>query len=122
MLAERAINSQVNRVRRICDRFPEVEVRSREHHGFLVRGKRFASYLIDYRGDGRVALQCKAERGVNGSLVASDPGHFFLPAYMAHHGWIGIYLDRGPVDWGELEVFLCDAYRLAAPKTLARMV
>jgi len=26
-------------------------------------------------------------------LVAEDPSKFFLPPYMAHHGYVGIYLD-----------------------------
>jgi len=122
MLAERTIRSQVARVRKICDRFPEVEVRSGQHHTFLVRGKKFAYYLIDHRGDDRVSLQCKAEKGVNTAVVAGDSERFFLPPYMAHHGWIGMYLDAGPVDWDEVEAFLTDAYRMAAPKTLAGAV
>lgn len=122
MLTGRTIQSQVAKVRKICERFPEVEVRSRDHHGFLVRGKRFASYLIDHGGDGRVSLICKAERGVNQALAGQDRSRFFLPAYMAHHGWIGIYLDVGPIDWDEIELLLTDAYRLAAPKVLARSI
>ena len=50
-------------------------------------------------------------------LAAGEPATFFLPPYMAHHGWIGIYLDVGSVDWDRVELFLSDAYRLAAPKT-----
>ena len=122
MLAEAVIQRQVARVRRICERFPEVEVRSGEHHVFLVRNKKFAYYLIDHHGDGRVALECKAEKGVNQTLVSTDPERFFLPPYLAHHGWMAMYLDSGPVDWDQVELFLADAYRLAAPKTLAGSV
>ena len=52
MLRESTIRSQVARVRKICDRFPEVEVRSGQHHTFLVRGKKFAYYLDNHHGDG----------------------------------------------------------------------
>ena len=34
-----------------------------------------------------------------------------------HHGWLGVYLDRGHVDWNELEDLLIHAYKLAAPKS-----
>jgi phosphoribosylglycinamide formyltransferase-1 len=122
VLAKRVIDQQVARVSRICEQLPEVEIRSRDHHSFLVRGKKFAYYLIDHHGDGRVCLECKADKGVKQLLAESEPETFFLPAYMAHHGWIGIYLDAGKVDWDRVELFLVDAFRLAAPKTLARLI
>ena len=122
MLSGRTIQTQVAKVTKICARFPEVEVRSRDHYAFLVRGKKFAYYLIDHHGDGRVSLECKAERGVNQGLVGQDANRFFLPPYMAHHGWIGIYMDVGPIDWDEVELFLTDAYRIAAPRTLSRSI
>ena len=89
---------------------------------FLVRDKKFAYYLVDHHGNGRVELQCKAERGVNGTLVDAEPDRLFLPPYMAQHGWIGMYLDVGPVDWDEAEALLTDAYCLVAPKSLAKTV
>lgn len=122
MISRRVRQNQLERIKRICAGFPEVDVKTGEHHTFMVRGKKFAYYLVDHHGDGRVALQCKAERGVNEALVATDSGRFFLPPYMAHHGWMALYLDLGPVDWDEIEAFLTDAYRLSAPKTLARQV
>jgi len=122
VLPQRTVRSQLALVRKICDLFPEVEVREGQHHAFLVRGKKFAYYLVDHHGDDRVSLECKAEKGVNEALVARDGSRFFLPPYMAHHGWIGLYLDVGRVDWGEVEALLTDAYRLAAPKKLASAV
>jgi len=119
LLTEAQIRRQVSRMRKICERFPEVETRSGQHHTFLVRNKKFAYYLIDHHSDGRVSVQCKAERGLNSTRVDANPGWFFLPPYMAHHGWIGIYVDVEPVDWDQLEDFLADAYRLVAPKRLA---
>ena len=118
MLSQKQIERQLSRVGAICDRLPEVEVRSGQHHTYLVRNKKFAYYLIDHHGDGRVSMQCKAERGLNATLVEASPNRFFLPPYMAHHGWIGIYVDDGKVDWEELEDLLINAYRLAAPKRL----
>jgi len=54
--------------------------------------------------------------------VASDPVKFFLPPYMAHHGYVGIYLDTGDIDWTEIGDLITNAYRLAAPKKLAVLV
>ena len=120
MLPEAAIQRHLVRMRRICESFPEVETRSGQHHSFLVRNKKFANFFVDYRADDRVWIQCRAERGLNTTLAQSDPERFFLPPYMAHHGWIGVYLDRGHVDWNELEDLLAHAYKLAAPKNLVR--
>ena len=41
---------------------------------------------------------------------------------MAHHGYVGVYLDTGNVDWDEIRELITDAYRLAAPKKLAKLV
>jgi hypothetical protein len=41
---------------------------------------------------------------------------------MAHHGWIGLWLDDGPVDWDEIDEVFTDAYLLSAPKRLARII
>ncbi len=56
-------------------------------------------HTVDHHGDGRVSLTLKAVRGENAELVASDPTKFFMPPYMAHHGYVGIYLDADEVDW-----------------------
>jgi hypothetical protein len=47
-----------------------------------------------------------------------DPEKFFRPPYVAH-GYVGVYLDTGAVDWDEVRELIIDAYRLAAPKKLA---
>jgi hypothetical protein len=54
--------------------------------------------------------------------VAADPRKFFMPPYVARHGYVGIYLDLGDVDWDEVRELLTDAYRLVAPKRLAALV
>jgi hypothetical protein len=55
------------------------------------------------------------------ALIAMDPEKFFRPAYVAQHGYVGVYLDTGAVDWDEVSE-LIDAYRLAAPKKLAGFI
>jgi hypothetical protein len=51
------------------------------------------------------------------ALVASDPERFFVPPYVGHRGWLGVYLDV-PVDWDEIAGIVEDAYRMVAPKRL----
>jgi len=113
----------VERLGRICARLPEVvSTRHLQHTAFEVRKKKFAWHVVDEHGDGRVALICKAARGDNQAMVASDPTRLFLPKYMAHHGWVGLYLDLGAVDWTEVGELVTEAYLLTAPKSLARNV
>jgi hypothetical protein len=111
------------RLTKLCLAFPEV---TREMNGphatFRVRKKTFAWYLDDHQGDGIVGLVCKTARGENQTWVNSDPRHFYMPAYVAHRGWLGIRLDVGGLDWDELTGFLRDSYCLTAPKTLATRV
>jgi hypothetical protein len=108
------------RLTAICRALPEVEVAAeRQHTSYSVRGRRFAWHLVDHHGDGRVALHCRAARGENEALAGADPGRFFLPPYLARHGWVGLYLDVGAVDWGEVRALVVEAYRMAAPKRLA---
>ena len=123
VLPKAQIDRQLARLRKICGLLPEAAVEPvGQHHSLLVRGKKFGYHLVDHHGDDRVSVQCKAEPGLNATLVAADAARFFLPPYMARHGWIGIWTDVGTVDWDELEAFLTDAYRLTAPKRLAAQV
>ncbi len=112
------------RVRRICLAFPETSERIQNplHSAFLVREKTFGYYLNDHHGDGRLALTFKAAKGALGDFIEMDATHFFAPPYMAHHGWVGVYLDVEPVDWGLIEQLMLEAYQLSAPKKLAAMV
>lgn len=117
-----AVTDTLGHVRRICADLPECTVEGSRHHKLTVRTKTIGWHTVDHHGDGRVALTLKAIRGENTMLVASDPHRFFLPPYMAHHGYVGIYLDVDEVDWHEIREFIVDAYRLAAPKSLSKLI
>ena len=54
--------------------------------------------------------------------MTTDPDAYFLPPYVARHGYLGIYLDRADVDWDEIAELIVDAYRLVAPKALSRQL
>jgi hypothetical protein len=65
---------------------------------------------------------CKVAAGQSEALIARDPTRFYRPAYMHHHGWVGLRLDRPPVGWQEVEGLLVESYLLVAPKRLAASV
>jgi hypothetical protein len=89
-----------------------------QHLSFEVRGKRFGYYLDDHHGDGRAALNCKAEPGANQTLADFAPDRFHIPAYVGPRGWVGLWIDLPSINWDEVESILFDAYRLTAPKRL----
>jgi hypothetical protein len=109
----------LERIREICLALPETS--ERLSHGaptFFVRGKRaFVMVLTDHHGDGRFALWCAAEDGVQEMLVEVDPERFFRPPYVGHRGWLGVRLDRG-LDWNEIAGIAEDAYAEVAPAGL----
>lgn len=89
-----------------------------QHLSLEVRGKRFGYYLDDHHGDGRVAINCKAEPGGNQTLVDFAPDRFHIPAYVGSRGWVGLWIDLPTIDWEQVESIIMDAYRLTAPKRL----
>ena len=111
------------RVGAICTDFPETTAPPpiNGHSAYEVRGKKFAYYLIDHHGDGRVAINCKAEAGVQGLLIDADPSRFYVPAYLGPRGWIGLDFVSTPPDWDEVARLLLDSYVLVAPRKLAAL-
>ena len=85
---------------------------------FRVRDKIFA---MQHSVAGRPSLWCKAARGFQSVLVDSDPEQFFVPPYVGHHGWIGIWLDRS-LDWGHVAELVRESYRMTAPKRLLKLM
>ena len=111
------------RLTKVCLDLPEAarELAGR-HARFHVRDKTFAWYLDDHHGDGIFSVSCKMALDENREVAGLDPARFYLPAYMAHRGWIALRLDVGKIDWNEVEELVADSYRLVAPKRLAALV
>jgi hypothetical protein len=106
----------IDRLRRICLRFPEATEKSFGGHtapSFRVRDKLFVMTSED-----GTSMTCKAPPGDQTLLVASDPDRYFVPAYVGGKGWIGIRLDPG-LDWDEISEIAEESYRMTAPKKLA---
>ena len=105
----------LERLRRACLCLPEaVEDGGVGNPSFKVRSKIFA---MQHGHEGRPSCWVKAEDGVQAMLVGHDPARFFVPPYVGHHGWVGIWLD-GAIDWGELADLVEESYRMTAPKRL----
>jgi hypothetical protein len=116
-----AEDPRLARLTEICLALPEAtrEV-SGEHASFQVRKKTFVWFLSNHHGDGIVSVCCKMALGENEEMVESKPEKFYLPAYIAHRGWVALRLDRGEIDWQEVADLVRGSYSLVAPKTLAR--
>jgi predicted DNA-binding protein (MmcQ/YjbR family) len=103
----------------MCRALPETERRVHvQHADFRVRGKVYAYFLNDHHGDGIVSVCCRSALGENADRVRRDPERFYLPAYIGARGWFGLRLDRGSIDWREVQNVLELSYCLAAPRTL----
>jgi len=107
------------RIVAIVEGLPEAGVVAAGNHlSIEVRQKRLGWYLDDHHGDRRLAINCKAPRGVAQQLANHAPDRFHIPKYVSHLGWVGLWLDTPKIDWTEVEAILLGAYRLTAPKKL----
>lgn len=107
------------RIVTIVEQLPEGQAVSHgEHLSLEVRKKRFGWLLTDHHGDGRVAINCKAESAILEKICSQMPSHAHHPKFLAHHGWIGLWLDLPAVNWALVGEVLTSAYRMVAPKAL----
>jgi hypothetical protein len=109
----------LEQIRRICLALPEAtEGGGVGNPTFRVREKIF---VMQHGMDGRPSLWCKALPGVQGALVHAEPERYFVPPYVGHHGWVGLWLDV-EIDWDRLADLAEEGYRLTAPKKLAALI
>jgi hypothetical protein len=107
----------------ICLALPETTREDKgSHAAFLVRKKTFAYYLNNHHGDNIISVCCKVLPGENNFLVESGPGRFYLPAYIASRGWIGLRMDLAPLNWTEVKELVHGSYLQLAPNRLASLV
>jgi len=105
-----------DRLRTICMAMPEaVERETWEIPTYRIRGKIFALQSVIQE---RESVWCKAQEGSQQLLVQADPARFFVPPYLGHKGWVGMWLDKG-ADWKEVAELVRRSYCLIAPKKLA---
>jgi predicted DNA-binding protein (MmcQ/YjbR family) len=105
-------------VREVCLSFPEAEeVLSHGSPNFRVRGKTFATYVVNHHGDRRVALWLNAPAGAQGHYTEAEPRHFFVPPYVGPRGWLGVNLDKG-ISWKRVATLVREAYEKVALASL----
>ncbi len=119
--AERPSNPAAwEHLRAICDALPDTSAKT--SHGELAwsvgpgsKPKQFAT-TWDHHHDNRNAVVFAAPPGAQESLIAADPDSYFRPPYVGGRGWLGMYLDAGPVDWDLVALHLADAHaQVASP-------
>ncbi len=113
---------RLERLRKICLALPEAT--EKEAWGdptWRVGDRIFAMQKGNY-GGGRPSLWLKGALGAQQPLVESDPEQYFVPPYVGHRGWIGVYLDRPRLDWAIIGYLIEESYRLtaASPRKGAR--
>lgn len=105
-------------VRDACLWLPEAEeFLSHGSPNFRVRGKTFASYVVNHHGDGRVALWLNLAPGAQETYVDADPARFFVPPYVGSRGWLGVHLDKG-LAWQRIAALVREAYEKVSPPVL----
>jgi predicted DNA-binding protein (MmcQ/YjbR family) len=93
-----------------------------DHADFRVRQRVFAYFLANHHGDGIVSVCVKSALGEHVDRAGAHPERYYLPAYIGSRGWFGMRLDRGAIDWREVENIVELSYCLVAPKSLAALV
>ncbi len=107
----------LSRVRAICFDFGGVE--EKLSHGapfFHVRGKGFAIFSGDHRGE-RAAAWCRASMDEQQRLVRSDGERYFVPPYVGVKGWVGVRL-REEADFDALALVVEEAWLGVVPRSL----
>jgi predicted DNA-binding protein (MmcQ/YjbR family) len=105
-------------VRDACLWLPQAEeFLSHGSPNFRVRGKTFATFVVNHHGDGRVALWLTAFPGSQELHVREDPVHFFVPPYVGPRGWLGVNLDCG-IAWDRVVALVREGYEKVAPTEL----
>lgn len=106
-------------VREVCLWFPETtEVISHGSPDFRVRGKTFATYVVNHHGDGRIALWLNSPAGAQELYTREEPKHFFVPPYVGPRGWLGVHLNKG-ISWKRIGKLVREAYEKVAPPALS---
>jgi predicted DNA-binding protein (MmcQ/YjbR family) len=111
--------AKLKRLRQVCLALPEAT--EKEAWGdptFRVRDKIFAMQKGNFEG-GRPSLWLKAALGAQEMLTSSRPTEYFVPPYVGHKGWVGLYLDVDPIDWDLASDLIAESHRLIAPKKLS---
>jgi hypothetical protein len=108
-------DEHIRRVRRLCAALPQtIEKLSHGEPTFFVGKKVYVMFANNHHNDGHVAVWIPVPNGQQATTLKTEPSKFFMPPYVGVRGWVGIELDA--IDDEELAEYICEAYRLVAPK------
>ncbi|HZJ52780.1 MAG TPA: MmcQ/YjbR family DNA-binding protein [Myxococcaceae bacterium] len=103
---------RLTRLRKVCLALPDAtEKRAWGDPTWRVGDRIFAMQKGNYAG-GRPSVWLKAAPGDQAVLVDLDPQRFFVPPYLGHRGWIGVYLDSTRMDWPMLSRLIAQSHGL----------
>ena len=117
----RKLETQLERVRRICNTMPGVfEKLSHGAPTFFVEKDKgtFVIFADNHHNDGHTAVWLPAAQGLQAELISEAPATYFKPPYVGSSGWIGIELDQIADD--VLTLHVREAWKLASPKKKKR--
>jgi phosphoribosylglycinamide formyltransferase 1 len=123
--ADKRPEALLEQVRSFALQLPEsYEKQSHGTRAFGVEGgKMFAYFQQNHHGDGITAVLVKTSgEEEQAMLIESDSDLYYRPAYLGPAGWVGIRLDRPPVDWDHVSQWLGKSWRRAAPKKLTKLL
>jgi hypothetical protein len=115
------VKSALDRVREICLALPCTTEKIAWGEPTWRAGKIFAMMSTYHHGDAHISVLVPAEEGVQESLVAAEPKHFYRPPYVGPSGWVGVRLDTG-LDWNVVASLIKNAYRIIAPPKFVRQL
>jgi len=86
-------------------------------------GRYFAYFSDQHHGEDAIALLVKTSGAdEQASLIESDPETFYSPAFYGASGWVGIVLNRGELDWQQVDHWLQRSWQMIAPKRLTKLL
>jgi predicted DNA-binding protein (MmcQ/YjbR family) len=111
---------RLRRLREICLALPEASEKiAWGDPTFRVRDRIFVMQKGNYAG-GRPSIWLKVREGGQSLLLASKRELCFVPPYVGHKGWIGVYLDGRSVPWSFVGELIAESHSLVAPRRSAR--
>jgi predicted DNA-binding protein (MmcQ/YjbR family) len=115
------VESVRERISKLCLAHPEATSEPfGDHTTFKIKKKVFAYFLNNHHGDGIISVLVKVAPGENAKLSTSEPDLFYLPAYVARHGYVGMRLDTKKVDWDRVSRFVDGSYLATAKPRSSR--
>lgn len=120
MSEKRIFEEALNRLRAICLALPEAaeDGAGVGSPAFKVNARIFA---MQHPMNNRPSMWCKAPPGFQDMLISSEPERFFVPPYVGHRGWVGVWLDIEQ-DWDHIRDLVEESYRMTAPKRLLKLL